>query len=63
MANVPFSYVLPEPFNSDIMDDNNYLMGTLWPDLVGLSEAPDACEYVGSNHRGQNLITKDFSHM
>jgi hypothetical protein len=63
MANVPFSYVLPEPFNSDVMDDNNYLMGTLWPYLVGLSEAPNACEYVGSNHHGQNLITKDFSHM
>ncbi len=50
MANVPFSYVLHEPFNSDVMDDNNYLMGTLWPYLVGLSKAPNAYEYVGSNH-------------
>jgi hypothetical protein len=52
MANAPFSYVLPKPFNNDVMHDNNYLMGTLWPYLVGLFEAPNACEYVGSNHHG-----------
>jgi len=52
MANVPCSYVLPKPFNSDVMDDHNYLMGTLWPYLVGLSKAPNTCEFVGSNHHG-----------
>ncbi len=50
MANVPFFNVLPEPFNNDVMDDNNYLMDTLWPYLVGLSEAPNTYEYVGLNH-------------
>jgi hypothetical protein len=32
---------------------------------VGEEQPPrlNACEYVGSNHHGQNLITKDFSHM
>jgi hypothetical protein len=52
MANVPFSYVLPKPFNYDVMHDNNYLIDTLWPYLVGLFEAPNACEYVGSNYHG-----------
>jgi hypothetical protein len=52
MANVPFFYILPEPFNNDVMDDNNYLMDTLWPYLVGYFEAPNTYEYVGSNHHG-----------
>jgi hypothetical protein len=52
MAIVPFSYVLHEPFNNDVMNDNNYLMVTLWHYLIGLSKAPNTCEYVGSNHYG-----------
>jgi hypothetical protein len=50
MGNVPYFYILLEPFNIEV--DKNYLLRTLWPDLVGLSEAPNTLGYVGLHHHG-----------
>jgi hypothetical protein len=38
MGNVPYSYIMPHPFDSEYKD--NYLLEQLWLYLVGLSEAP-----------------------
>jgi hypothetical protein len=62
MGNVFFSYILPNPFNSDRIDDKNYLLGRLWPYLVGLFEAPNTCSYVGSHHHGHKQVTKNSLH-
>ncbi len=36
--NVPYSYILPHPFDPEVGD--NYLMGKLLPYLLGLLEVP-----------------------
>jgi hypothetical protein len=33
MGNLPYFYILPHLFNSEV-DDKNYLLGTLWPLLA-----------------------------
>jgi len=38
VSNVPYSYILPHPFDPKVGD--NYLMGSLWSYLLGLLEAP-----------------------
>jgi hypothetical protein len=50
LGNVPYSYILPHPFNSQKVD--NYLMDTLWPYLLGLYEAPSCVKYVGFKPHG-----------
>jgi hypothetical protein len=40
MGYVPYFYILHHPFNSEV-NDKNYLLGTLWPYLLGLFEAPN----------------------
>jgi hypothetical protein len=55
MGNVLFFYIMLHPFNSEV-DDNKYILGTLWPWLVGLSNAPSTIAYVGSHHRGQKHV-------
>lgn len=57
IGNVPFSYILPLMYDSKI-EDNNYLLGSLWPYLLGLLEAPNILGYVGCNPRGQKRITR-----
>jgi hypothetical protein len=52
MGNVPYFYILLEPFNIEV-DDKNYLLGTLWLYLVGLLEVPNTLRYVGLHHHGQ----------
>jgi hypothetical protein len=50
-SNVPYSYILPHPFDLEVGD--NYLMGSLWLYLLGLLEAPSTLKYVGCNPHGQ----------
>ncbi len=57
IGNVPFSYILPPMYDSKI-EDNNYLLGSLWPYLLGLLEAPNILGYVSCNPRGQKRITR-----
>jgi hypothetical protein len=51
VGNVPYSYILPHPFDPKVKD--NYLLGSLWPYLLGLLEAPSTLKYVGYNPHGQ----------
>jgi hypothetical protein len=51
-------YILPHPFNNEV-DDQNYLLGTLWPYLLGLSKVPTTLGYVGSHIYGQMQISRD----
>ncbi len=51
IGNVPYFYNLPHTFNSEV-GDNNYLLGTLWPYLLGHFEAPNTLTYVGSHLHG-----------
>jgi hypothetical protein len=57
MGNMPYSYILPHPFNSEV-DDKKYLLDTLWFYLVGLFEAPNTLTYVGSFPHGQKWVCK-----
>jgi len=57
IGNVPFSYILPLTYDSK-MEDNNYLLGILWPYLLELLEAPNTSRYVGCNPNGQRCITR-----
>ncbi len=50
MGNVPYSYIMPHPFNNEYKD--NYLLEELWPYFVGLSKAPSIFKYVGFNPHG-----------
>jgi hypothetical protein len=34
----------------------------LWPDLVGLSEAPNTLGYVGLHHHGHKWVTWESPH-
>jgi hypothetical protein len=56
MGNVPYYYILFEPFNIEV-DDKNYLLGTLWPYSFGFSKAPNTLGYVGLHHHGQKQVT------
>jgi hypothetical protein len=40
------------------IENNNYLLGSLWPYLLGLSEAPNTLGYVGCNPHGQKRSTR-----
>jgi hypothetical protein len=51
MGNVPYFYILLEPFNIEVVD-KNYLLGTLWLYLVGSLEAPNTLRYMGLHHHG-----------
>jgi hypothetical protein len=51
IGNVTSSYIIPQPFNSE-KNDQNYLLGCLWPYLLGLSKAPTTLGYVGSHLHG-----------
>jgi hypothetical protein len=55
VSSVPYSYILPHPFDPKVGD--NYLMGSLWLYLLGLLEAPSTLKYVGCNPHGQQWIT------
>jgi hypothetical protein len=50
VSNVPYSYILPHPFDLEVRD--NYSMGNLWPYLFGLLEAPSTLKYIGCNPHG-----------
>jgi hypothetical protein len=43
-------------------NDQNYLLGCLWPYLLGLSKAPSTLGYVGSHLHGHKRISKDNPH-
>ncbi len=60
VINVPYSYILPHPFDLEVGD--NYLMGSLWPYLLGLLEAPNILKYVGCNPQGQQRIPRKDPH-
>jgi hypothetical protein len=60
MGNVPYSYIMPHPFDNEYKD--NYLLEELWPYLVGLFQAPSTLKYVGFNPHGQQPINKQNSH-
>jgi len=60
MGNVPYSYIMPHPFDSECKD--NYLLEELWPYLVGLFQAPSTLKYVGFSPHGQQPINKQNSH-
>jgi hypothetical protein len=47
-----FFNIMLDLFNNDHINNNDYLLGTLWPYLVRLFEAPNTCSYVGSHHHG-----------
>jgi hypothetical protein len=55
MRNVSYSYIVPKRFDSEVED--NYILDTLWPYLVGLSEAPSILKYIGVNSHAQQHIT------
>ncbi len=57
---MPYSYILPRPFDPKVGD--NYLMGSLWPYLLGLLEAPNIFKYVGCNPHGQQQIPRKNPH-
>jgi hypothetical protein len=40
------------------IEDNNYLLGSLWPYLLRLLEAPNTLGYVSCNPHGQKRITR-----
>jgi hypothetical protein len=61
MGNVPFFYIMLHPFNSEV-DDDKYILGTLWPWLVGLFNALSTIAYVGSHHHGQKHVNKQNPH-
>jgi hypothetical protein len=60
VGNVPYSYILPHPFEIEVED--NYLMRSLWSYLLGLLEAPSTSKYVGCNPHGQQWITRKDPH-
>lgn len=47
----PFFRKNPHPFSNGV-DDQNYLLGCMWPYLVGFSLAPNIFGYVGSHFLG-----------
>jgi len=53
--NVSISYILPQPFNSEIED--NYLFEKVCSYLVGLTKCPSTLNYVGLNPHGQQWLT------
>jgi hypothetical protein len=61
MGIVPYFDILHNPFNSEV-GDKNYLLGTLWPYLLGLFEAPNVLTYVGSHPHGQKQVSKKNPH-
>jgi hypothetical protein len=50
IGNMPSSYILCLPLNSEVVD--SYLMNTLWPYLKALSKAPNIIRYVESHPHG-----------
>jgi hypothetical protein len=60
VSNVPYSYILPHPFDPKVGD--NYLTGSLWPYLLGLLEAPSILKYVGYNPHGQRWNPRKDPH-
>jgi hypothetical protein len=61
MGNVPYSYILLHPFNSEV-DDKNYLLDTLWPYMVGLFEASNTSTCVGSHPHEQKMVSRKNPH-
>jgi hypothetical protein len=51
IGNVPFSYILPHPFDSQV--EENYLLESLWPYLVR-SKCLSTLQYVGMNPHEQH---------
>jgi hypothetical protein len=51
MGNVPYSYIMAHPFNSEYKD--KFLLEEMWFYLVGLFEAQSTLKYVGFNPHGQ----------
>ncbi len=60
VGNVPFSYIIPQPFDQEVED--NYLLANLWPYLLGLLKAPSTLKYIGYNPHGQQWITRKHPH-
>ncbi len=60
MGNVPFLNIMPHPFNSEVK--KKYILGSLWPWLLGLSNAPSTIGHVGSHHHGQKCVNKQNPH-
>jgi hypothetical protein len=61
MGNMPYSYILPHPFNNEV-DDKNYLLDTLWHYLVGLFESSNILTYVGSHPHGHKWVFRKNPH-
>jgi hypothetical protein len=55
------SHIVPRPFNSE-EDDQNYLLGCLWPYLLESSKVSTILGYVGSHFHRQKQITKENPH-
>ncbi len=47
VGNVSFSYILPHPFDNEV-DNNNYLLASLWLYLIGLSKTLRVCWFTPS---------------
>jgi hypothetical protein len=60
LGNVLYSYILPHHFDSE--KEDNYLMDTLWPYLLGLYEIPNCVKYVGFNPHMQQRVTRRDLH-
>jgi hypothetical protein len=54
--NVPYSYILPHPFNREVED--SYLLVNLWVYLVGLSKSPNTLDLLKRIHMG-NIELQD----
>ncbi len=51
IGNVPYSYILPHPFDCEVVD--TYMLDNLWPYLARLSESPSTIRYISKNSHGQ----------
>jgi hypothetical protein len=60
VGNMPYSYILPHPFDPEV--ENNYLLGSLWPYLLGLLEAPNTLKFIGCNPCGHQWTTRKDPH-
>jgi hypothetical protein len=60
MGNIPYSYIMPHPFNNEYKD--NDILEELLLYLVGLYEVPNILKYVDSTHMASNELV-DKTHI
>jgi len=56
IGNVPYSYILPHPFDYEVVD--TYLLDNLWPYLARLFESPSTIMYISKNPHRQEQFTR-----